>query len=66
VEATFTFWKSLETAHPELKNNWRWQMLVLRAYYDTYTRRRLIYEQGLEKPPMPYWFRPKNQMLKRR
>ncbi|GAB3898970.1 hypothetical protein GCM10028803_19310 [Larkinella knui] len=49
VEATFSFWKTLETAHPELKNNWRWQMLVLRAYYDTYTRRRLIYEQGLEK-----------------
>ncbi|GAB3936712.1 hypothetical protein [Larkinella terrae] len=49
VEATFRFWKSLETAHPELKNNWRWQMLLMRAYYDTYTRRRLIYEQGLEK-----------------
>jgi hypothetical protein len=49
VEATFLFWKNLETANPQLKNNWRWQMLVLRAYYDTYTRRRLIYEQGLEK-----------------
>lgn len=48
VEATFLFWKNLETAHPELKNNWRWQMLLLRAYYDTYTRRRLIYEQSLE------------------
>ncbi|MFC5408843.1 hypothetical protein ACFPMF_05970 [Larkinella bovis] len=50
VEATFAFWKTLETAHPALmKSNWRWQMLVLRAYYDTYTRRRLVYEQGLEK-----------------
>ncbi|RRB07620.1 hypothetical protein [Larkinella rosea] len=49
VEATFTFWKNLESTHPELKNNWRWQMLLMRAYYDTYTRRRLIYEQGLEK-----------------
>lgn len=49
VEATFAFWKNLETAHPQLKTNWRWQMLLLRAYYDAYTRRRLIYEQELEK-----------------
>lgn len=49
VETTFSFWKNLETSHPALKNNWRWQMLLLRAYYDTYTRRRLIYEQSLEK-----------------
>ncbi|RAJ99743.1 hypothetical protein LX87_01439 [Larkinella arboricola] len=49
VEATFAFWKNLETAHPELKTNWRWQMLLLRANYDTYTRRRLLYEEGLEK-----------------
>lgn len=49
VEATFTFWKGLETANPALKNNWRWKMLLLRANYDTYTRRRLVYEQSLEK-----------------
>lgn len=49
VEATFAFWKGLETANPALKNNWRWQMLLLRANYDTYTRRRLVYEQSLEK-----------------
>ncbi|MFT3704441.1 MAG: hypothetical protein QM802_18880 [Agriterribacter sp.] len=49
VETTFSFWKNLEATHPSLKNNWRWQMLLLRAYYDTYTRRRLIYEQELEK-----------------
>lgn len=49
VEATFSFWKKLEGEQSSLKNNWRWQMLLLRAYYDTYTRRRLIYEQELEK-----------------
>lgn len=49
VEATFTFWKGLETANSALKNNWRWQMLLLRANYDTYTRRRSVYEQSLEK-----------------
>jgi len=49
VEATFAFWKNLETANLTLKGNWRWQMLLLRAYYDTYTKRRLTYEQSLEK-----------------
>ncbi|RDB07485.1 hypothetical protein [Runella aurantiaca] len=49
VEATFAFWKNLETTNPALKGNWRWQMLLLRAYYDTYTKRRLTYEQSLEK-----------------
>ncbi len=48
VEATFSFWKALESDHPKLKDNWRWQMLLLRAYYDVYTRRRLLYEQALE------------------
>ncbi len=49
VEATFRFWKTLEAENPSLKNNWRWQMLLLRAYYDQYTRLRLIREQELEK-----------------
>ena len=48
VEASFLFWKNLETQNASLQNNWRWQMLLLRAYYDTYTRRRLIYEALLE------------------
>jgi len=49
VETTFSFWKNLESKHPELKGNWRWQQLVMRSYYDAYTRRRKIYEQDLEK-----------------
>lgn len=49
VEATFAFWQNLEQKHPELSGNWRWQQLVMRSYYDTYTRRRKIYEQNLEK-----------------
>lgn len=49
VESTLFFWKNLESKYPALKTNWRWQMLLLRAYYDAYTRRRLIYEQELEK-----------------
>lgn len=49
VEAAFAYWQGLEAAEPALQGNWRWQQLVLRAYYDTYTRRRKAYEQGLER-----------------
>jgi hypothetical protein len=48
VEATFALWHGLEEQAPDLKSNWRWQMCLLRAYYDLYTRRRLLYESGLE------------------
>ncbi len=48
VEPTLAFWKTLEKRYPELSKNWRWQMLVLRAYYDAYVRQRLINEKGLE------------------
>jgi hypothetical protein len=49
IETTFAYWQSLEKENPQLADNWRWQILVLRAYYDTYQRRRKIYEHGLEK-----------------
>jgi hypothetical protein len=49
IETTFAFWQMLESEHPGLKGNWRWQQLVMRSYYDTYTRRRKIYEENLEK-----------------
>ena len=49
IETTLVFWQQLETKHPELKDNWRWVQLVMRAYYDAYTRRRKQYEQELEK-----------------
>ena len=49
IETTFAFWRNLETKHPELKGNWRWQQLVMRSYYDTYVKRRKAYEQNLEK-----------------
>ena len=49
IETTFAFWQNLESKHPELSKNWRWQQLVMRSYYDTYTKRRKLYEQNLEK-----------------
>ncbi len=48
IETTFAFWQNLEHDNTQLADNWRWQLLVLRSYYDTYQRRRKIYEQGLE------------------
>ena len=48
VEGTLMQWQQLEKRAPNLADNWRWQMLLLRANYDAYDRRRLIYESKLE------------------
>jgi hypothetical protein len=48
VDATFALWHGLEHQAPKLKTNWRWQMCLLRAYYDVYTRHRLLYESNIE------------------
>ena len=48
VQATLLLWQELESQAPELKDNWRWQTFLVRAYYDAYTRHRLLYETGLE------------------
>jgi hypothetical protein len=48
VDATFALWHDLEQQAPGLKSSWRWQMCLLRAYYDFYTRHRLLYESALE------------------
>ena len=37
-----------KSAAPEVLSNFRFQMGLLRAYYDAYTRHRLIYETSLE------------------
>ncbi len=49
VHATYQLWKLLETEAPELKDNWRWQLCLLRSIYDDFTRDRLIYESELER-----------------
>jgi hypothetical protein len=48
VEGTLLQWQQMEKAASQLENNWRWQMCLLRANYDAYDRRRLIYESKLE------------------
>jgi hypothetical protein len=48
VEGTLLQWKRLEAQAPRLAGNWRWQMLLLRAYYDAHVRRRLLQDSALE------------------
>ena len=49
VDVTFRQWRQLETKVPQkTKDNYRFQMGLMRAYYDAYIRRRLIYETELE------------------
>ena len=48
VALTLQQWQALERKHPELAGNWRWQMLLTRAYYDAYQREREIHEVALE------------------
>jgi len=49
VDVTFRQWRQLEKQVPEkVKENYRFQMGLLRAYYDAYIKRRLIYETELE------------------
>jgi len=49
IETTLAYWQNLEIQNPGLKLNWRWQQIVMRAYYDTYVKRRKVYEQKLER-----------------
>jgi hypothetical protein len=53
VEATLAHFAELEhAATPQMLANWRFQQALYRAYYDAYTRRRLIYETDLEHQAM--------------
>jgi hypothetical protein len=49
VETTLRQFQALEQeALPAVRLNWRFQQALYRAYYDAYTRRRLLHEQELE------------------
>ncbi len=49
IDITLRQWRSLEKILPMVsKERYRFQMGLLRAYYDAYIRRRLIYETELE------------------
>lgn len=48
VEGTLLLWNQLDERLPQLRDNWRWQMNLVRAAFDAFTRRRLIRETRLE------------------
>ncbi|MDT7828825.1 hypothetical protein RQM65_09135 [Pricia sp. S334] len=48
IKGTLMRWKKLEAENPHLQGNWRWQQLLMRAYYDAYIQARLAYEKNLE------------------
>lgn len=49
VDATLTRWMRMEhSCSPAVRGNYRFQMGLIRAYYDAYTKRRLLYETELE------------------
>ncbi len=49
VGRTLQQWQRMErNASPPLRQNARFQMCLIRAYFDAYTRRRLFYEKELE------------------
>ncbi len=48
VEGALMMWRRIEENVPRAADNWRLQMNLLRAYYDAYTRRRLLHETQLE------------------
>lgn len=53
VYSTLQQFQSMErAATPETMQNWRFQQALYRAYYDAYTRSRLLYETGLEEQAM--------------
>jgi PKD repeat protein len=51
VPFTFTLWQGLESSKSGkalVDTNWRWQLCLLRAYYDKYIQERLVNENVLE------------------
>jgi hypothetical protein len=49
VDGTLLQWQKLEEMLPASKRDWRFDLHLMRAYYDAYTRHRLLYETNLEK-----------------
>ncbi|WP_157898787.1 hypothetical protein [Luteitalea pratensis] len=47
VDGTWSSWQRLEAEVPGLQGNWRWQQALFRAYYDAYTRHRLLRETDI-------------------
>jgi hypothetical protein len=48
VDGMLSTWQGIESKQPELKDNWRFQLHLMRAYYEAFVRARLIHETALE------------------
>ena len=49
IDGTLRQWQEIEQKLSGTETNWRFDMHLFRAYYDGYTRHRLLYEANLEK-----------------
>ncbi|HEY0981029.1 hypothetical protein [Schlesneria sp.] len=49
IEGALRLWQELERGIVTAGSPWRFQMHLFRAYYDAYTRKRLLYETDLER-----------------
>jgi len=55
IPKAFALWQRLEKAYPEMaRNNWRFQMALLRAYYDRYVQIKLTEETQAESQLVAY------------
>lgn len=52
IGLTLRHWADLERRLPARADDWRWQLLVMRARYDAWQKGRKAYEQGLERSAM--------------
>ena len=52
VDGTLLQWQQLESKLPAANGDWRFEIHLMRAYYDAYTRHRLLYEMGLQQQAM--------------
>ncbi|MDX1285204.1 MAG: hypothetical protein R3182_09335, partial [Draconibacterium sp.] len=48
IKKTLDTWQKFEKENPQLTKNWRWQQLLMRAYYDAFIQERQVYEKKLE------------------
>ena len=54
VEGTLRQWQAIESRYPNYAANWRLQMHLFRAYYDSYIQQRLQYESKLERQALEH------------
>lgn len=49
IHGTLELWKELDERNPQLRDNWRWHMNLLRAYYDMFVQHKVHFESEAER-----------------